>query len=110
MTELIPDDPDERCLVLINEILFWGMKNAAGYHSGPVTPSSTDAAPLAYSPLPANPGDIKWMPPLIIDVKQNWVPEILGCEDDTEQNVQLAWVRISEFPNGQDTVDLVPSF
>ena len=109
MTGLIPDDPDERCLVLIDEILFWGMKNAAGYHSGPVTPSSTDAAPLAYAPLPANPGGHKMNAPLDFNV-QNWGPEILGCEDDTEQNSQLAWVRISAFPNGQDTVDLVPSF
>ena len=85
------------------------MKNAAGYHSGPVRPSSTDAAPFAYAhPQPIQ-GE-KWMPPLIFDVKQNWGPEILGCEDDTEHIVQLEWVRISEFPNGQDTVDLVPSF
>ena len=37
---------DERCLVLIKENLFSVVKNASGYHPGPVTPSTSDGAPF----------------------------------------------------------------
>ena len=35
---------DERCLVLIDKTYFESWKNAAGYHPGPVTPSTADWA------------------------------------------------------------------
>ena len=38
--------PGRKILCFDWENLFWVMKNTAGYHPGPVTPSTTDKAPL----------------------------------------------------------------
>ena len=38
--------PEERCLVSIDKTYFLSVKNEAGYHPGPVTPSSSDRVPL----------------------------------------------------------------
>ena len=39
--------PDKSCRVFYSYYLVWAMKNAAGYHPGTVTPSTTNGAPLA---------------------------------------------------------------
>ena len=38
--------PDKKCLILDFQNLILLVKNAVGYHLGPVTPSTTDGAPL----------------------------------------------------------------
>jgi len=43
--------PDEKCLVLQHENVSLVVKNAAGYHSGPVAPSVADPAPFSTTGL-----------------------------------------------------------
>ena len=38
---------DESYLIFLKEVILSCEKNVAGYHMGPVTPSTTDVAPLS---------------------------------------------------------------
>ena len=46
--------PVESCCVLKMETFLWEVKNAAGYHPGPVTPSTADGAPLSFKKAQVN--------------------------------------------------------